>query len=104
MKLSPGKLWGLRRLADANGLFKMVAIDQRTPLTYYAVAALFKLTGENNVWALHALAAALIAATALEHGMTVVTRNVADFESLGVPLLNPWARATDEQGGRPAPW
>jgi tagatose 1,6-diphosphate aldolase len=32
MKLSPGKLWGLRRLADPNGLFKMVAIDQRTPL------------------------------------------------------------------------
>ena len=32
MKLSPGKLWGLRRLADANGLFKMVAIDQRTQL------------------------------------------------------------------------
>ena len=33
---------------------------------------------------------ALIAATALVHGMTVVTRNVADFESTGVPLLNPW--------------
>jgi tagatose 1,6-diphosphate aldolase len=32
MKLSPGKLWGLRRLADASGLFKMVAIDQRTPI------------------------------------------------------------------------
>jgi tagatose 1,6-diphosphate aldolase len=32
MKLSPGKLWGLRRLANANGTFKMVAIDQRTPL------------------------------------------------------------------------
>ena len=32
MKLSPGKMWGLRRLADANGRFKMVAIDQRTPL------------------------------------------------------------------------
>ncbi len=32
----------------------------------------------------------LIAATALVHGMTVVTRNVADFESSGVPLLNPW--------------
>jgi predicted nucleic acid-binding protein len=31
-----------------------------------------------------------IAATALVHGMTVVTRNVADFESMGVPLLNPW--------------
>lgn len=32
----------------------------------------------------------LIAATALLHGMTVVTRNVADFESTGVLLLNPW--------------
>ena len=33
---------------------------------------------------------ALIAATALVHGMTVVTRNVADFKSTGVPLINPW--------------
>lgn len=33
---------------------------------------------------------ALIAATALVHGLTVVTRNVADFEASAVPLLNPW--------------
>lgn len=33
---------------------------------------------------------ALIAATALVHGMTVVTRNVADFEPTGVPIFNPW--------------
>lgn len=33
---------------------------------------------------------ALIAATALVHGMTVVTRNVADFRPSGVPVLNPW--------------
>ena len=33
---------------------------------------------------------ALIAATALVHGMTVVTRNTADFEPTGVPLRNPW--------------
>ena len=33
---------------------------------------------------------ALIAATALVHGMTVVTRNVADFTPTGVPLINPW--------------
>ena len=33
----------------------------------------------------------LIAATALVHGMTVVTRNVADFEATGVSTLNPWA-------------
>jgi toxin FitB len=35
---------------------------------------------------------ALIAATALTHGMTVVTRNRADFESTGVQILNPWDR------------
>jgi predicted nucleic acid-binding protein len=32
----------------------------------------------------------LIAATALVHGMTVVTRNVADFAATGVRLLSPW--------------
>ena len=32
----------------------------------------------------------LIAATALVHGMTVVTRNVMDFEPTGVLTLNPW--------------
>ena len=32
----------------------------------------------------------LIAATALVHGMIVVTRNVVDFESTGVEILNPW--------------
>lgn len=34
---------------------------------------------------------ALIAATASVHGMTVVTRNVRDFEPLGVPVFNPWS-------------
>lgn len=33
---------------------------------------------------------ALIAATALVHGLTVVTRNVADFEDMGVGVFNPW--------------
>ena len=33
---------------------------------------------------------ALIAATALVHGMTVVTRNIADFKPTGVSLFNPW--------------
>jgi toxin FitB len=32
----------------------------------------------------------LIAATALEHGFTLVTRNVADFDGLVVTILNPW--------------
>lgn len=33
---------------------------------------------------------AMIAATALVHGLTVVTRNVADFADLGVKLFNPF--------------
>ena len=35
-----------------------------------------------------------IAATALVHGMTVVTRNVADFVASGVNLINPWTWET----------
>jgi hypothetical protein len=37
---------------------------------------------------------ALIAATALVHGLTVATRNVADFEATGVALINPWLPST----------
>lgn len=33
---------------------------------------------------------AIIAATALVHGMTVVTRNIDDFKAINVELLNPW--------------
>lgn len=33
----------------------------------------------------------LIAATALSHGMTLVTRNVADVRDTGVALIDPWA-------------
>lgn len=33
---------------------------------------------------------AIIAATALIHGLVVVTRNIKDFEETGVSLLNPW--------------
>ena len=35
---------------------------------------------------------ALIAATAQVHGLTLVTRNVADFEPMGVAFVNPWDR------------
>ena len=38
----------------------------------------------------------LIAATALHHGMHVVTRNVKDFEPTGVLLINPWEVADSE--------
>lgn len=32
MNPTPGKLWGLRRMADKNGVFKMTAVDQRPPI------------------------------------------------------------------------
>ena len=37
----------------------------------------------------------LIAATGLEHGATVVTRNTKHFEASGVQLLNPWEEPAD---------
>lgn len=36
---------------------------------------------------------ALLAATALEHGLGVVTRNIEDFERADVQLLNPWLKS-----------
>ena len=36
---------------------------------------------------------ALIAATAMVHGMTVVTGNLADYEATGVALINPWTES-----------
>mgnify|MGYP000937189439 CR=1 FL=1 len=39
----------------------------------------------------------LIAATAQVHGLTLVTRNVADFEATGVALLNPWQFQAGDQ-------
>jgi predicted nucleic acid-binding protein len=36
------------------------------------------------------LADGFIAATALEHDLTIITRNVKDFEGLGVGVFSPW--------------
>jgi len=34
---------------------------------------------------------ALIAATAMTHGLTIATRNIGDFAPTGVAFINPWA-------------
>ena len=34
---------------------------------------------------------ALIGATAMVHGLTLVTRNVADFREMGISLIDPWS-------------
>jgi predicted nucleic acid-binding protein len=40
-----------------------------------------------------AMADMLIAATALTHGLTLVTRNLRDFEGCGVTLVDPFAQS-----------
>jgi predicted nucleic acid-binding protein len=40
------------------------------------------------------LADSLILATALEHRLTLVTRNVKDFQNAGVTIVNPWETPT----------
>jgi predicted nucleic acid-binding protein len=40
---------------------------------------------------------ALIAATAWVHGLTLVTRNTADFAGIGVELINPWQQPPSEK-------
>lgn len=42
------------------------------------------------------MADSMIAAIALEHGFTVVTRNSADFAASGVRSIDPWATARDD--------
>lgn len=38
----------------------------------------------------------MIAATALEHGLTLVTRNVKDFSGMGIAVFNPWEAYREE--------
>lgn len=49
--------------------------------------------GELSAQRSRAIADTLIAATALVHGLAVVTRNVADFADTGVAIVNPWETA-----------
>lgn len=39
----------------------------------------------------------MIGATALEHGFTLVTRNVGDFQMAGLQLINPWGLAREDR-------
>lgn len=80
----PGKAAILRAWLDAHVL---PAFAQRVLDVDVDVArrcASLQATAPRNV------PDAFIAATALVHGMTVVTRNVRDFEAMGVRVLNPW--------------
>lgn len=54
-------------------------------------AALFRAQSRRSGRVLH-LADALIAGTAKAHDLVVATRNVDDFDNLGISVTNPWER------------
>ena len=68
----------LQVLDGFNG--RIIAIDTAVAL----------LSAQFHVPDPHPVEDGLIAATALVHGMTVVTRNVGDYAGTGVAVLNPW--------------
>ena len=61
---------------------RVVPFDLRTARRWGALSAAIGNDGADL----------MIAATALEHGLTVVTRNVSDFEPTGVAVLDPFSR------------
>jgi toxin FitB len=64
---------------------RVLAIDESVALRWAEIAARAEQSGRPG-----SFADGLIAATALDRGLTLVTRNVTDFEPFGVSLLNPW--------------
>ncbi|MGI8484905.1 MAG: type II toxin-antitoxin system VapC family toxin [Thermomicrobiales bacterium] len=64
---------------------RVIPVDIDTAIIWGELSAQMRRTGENI-----AAADLLITATALQHGLTVMTRNVHDFAPTGVALINPW--------------
>ncbi|MCC6919768.1 MAG: type II toxin-antitoxin system VapC family toxin [Alphaproteobacteria bacterium] len=64
----------------------IMPVDERVIRRALALSASARRAGRG-----HSMPDLLIAATALEHGMTVATRNARDFVPLGVPVFDPWA-------------
>lgn len=69
---------------------RILAIDSRVAQTWGILMARGKRAGLNL-----SVLDAFLAASAQTHGLTLVTRNVRDFEKLDVATLNPWLSATD---------
>lgn len=62
---------------------RILPVDERVAIAWGRIAA-----GRSR-----SVTDGVIAATALVHGLTLVTRNVRDFADLGVPLVDPWLEA-----------
>jgi len=79
---------GIARVRGRGDLYQAAALEDRVLSVTLPVAAAW---GRQQYSQPLPVIDALIAATARVHGMTVVTRNVKDFELAGVPVLNPFA-------------
>ncbi len=75
--------WSERLRRSFSG--RVLPIDESVALRWAEIAAHAEQSGRPG-----SFADGLIAATALDRGLTLVTRNVTDFEPFGVSLLNPW--------------
>jgi len=69
---------------------RILPVDLETGRIWGEITARARLKGKQIP-----VADGLIAATALRHGLRVMTRNTRDFAASGVPLIDPW----DEAGG-----
>ena len=93
-ELEIGVVLALRRDAQQGAVLRnwmdrhvLPAFENRILPVDLAVA---QRSAQLNVPAPPPVREGLIAATALVHAMTVVTRNVADFQQCGVSVINPW--------------
>jgi hypothetical protein len=81
-------IWFDQLVLSADG--RILPIDQETAVIWGEVAARTEKKGK-SIPAVDGL----IAATALRHGLHLMTRNVAHFELTGVMLINPWEDASE---------
>jgi len=84
-----------KRLTDADASSRIAAWAQRIETDFAdrilpVDVAVARLWGDLSAAGRAPVIDTLIAATALVHRLTVVTRNGEDFAASGVPLLNPW--------------
>lgn len=65
---------------------RILPLDHETFITWGHMMAQLKTRGQPI-----SVMDSLIAATVAHHKMVLVTRNVADFDSAGLSIFNPWA-------------
>ena len=93
--------YGVERLRDASQRMKLDLFLEGAKTMYEGriigvdlalaeLAGCLRARASRSGWALSQFDS-IIAATAIQAGATLATRNIVDFERLGIPLIDPWA-------------